>query len=119
MTTRVIPPNIMQKFSSDLLALPMPKFRNTKEDLWMIYIHIVKKLIVKSRYNARWHEKCMQLEQEFLEIYERIKKKEEDLEREKKDTAKKPFYYITMPSKGQSDLFRRLGYRAHDSLLSR
>jgi hypothetical protein len=75
-TVKSIPPQILQYFSSTLLSSPYSKFRDWSEDIWKVYLYVKEKLIPKCKNNPIRLKKTLELEKQFLELYERAKVKE-------------------------------------------
>lgn len=86
-----------------LLSIATPKLCHDEEHLWSIYLFIKNKI----------KEKHTPLEQEFLDIYERIKKIKEDPKRKNPNKAEKPFYYFACPDTVGKDLFEGLVKRSY------
>jgi hypothetical protein len=111
-TLATLPLQIMQYFSSALLSNPYPKFCDDSEALWKIYQWIKRKLEKKCKTDKRI-EKFQKLEKQFLELYERAKKKEEDLKAKTGNANKGPFYYFGYTDKYHKGLSRRLGNKRY------
>ena len=77
-----------------------------------IYLYIEKRLLPKARNQPKKRQKCEELKREFMELYERAKKKEENPETEKKNQTKRPFYRIKCPDGRSKTIFDRLRDRA-------
>ncbi len=108
-STCFLPPLIMQSFNSTLLSTPFPG--DNLQRLWRIYLYINKKLMQKSHHDPIWKKKCEQLEKEFLELYERTKTKEENIETKTKNKTKEPFYFIEIPNRSHQNIFEGLRYK--------
>jgi len=102
----VIPPKILEYYSHILLNNPI-KFRDDLEKIWNMYLYVKKILYKKVKNKIKLEE----LDKEFLEIYERAKKKEKDINTKTENKTKMPFYFITMPNKGDQNIFDRLRYK--------
>lgn len=103
---KITDPKIQIKFDKRLLSSPMPKFN--EEDLFNIYLYIKAKLWYKHHKCPSKKIKCQNLEKLFLNLYERIKKKKDKSEKEKKNKTEMPFYHIRLPRQSDGNLFRRL-----------
>jgi hypothetical protein len=108
-TTTSPPPMITQHFSSSLLSIPIPG--DNLERLWRIYSYIKKKLIHKSFHDTIWKQECNQLEQEFLELYERTQIKEKDTKTKTKNKTKEPFYRFKITNRSHENIFDGLRYK--------
>lgn len=97
------PPDILFGFSNDLLSFPAPELKDNCNKLMRVFRYIENRLKNKSNYGNR-QKKYEKLKQEFLILYEQAKKKEDD-STETKTKGQEPFYFITMPYKGDQDLF--------------
>ena len=109
-TTNTIPPEIIQYFNSKLLCYPMPK-GDCCERLWRIYQWIISHLRPKDLINAKRKKKIDDLIEEFLELYERTKAKEEEREREETHFTQGLFYHIEFINRSHKDLFDGLTKR--------
>lgn len=92
------PPQIVQHFDKDLLSRPCAKFYDDEETLWKIYLKIKNKI--------KGH--AITLEKEFLEIYERIKKKKENADPKAKNKTKEFFYRIKISDHRSEPIFAGL-----------
>lgn len=106
--TTILPPLILQVYDSNILSNPCPRLRDGKEDLWRVYSYIKRKLLKPHSLRLR-KKQVPQLEQEFLDLYEQVKKKEEEIGREKLN--ERFFYYITVPNRLHEKIFIRFKYR--------
>lgn len=97
-----IPPDIGLIFNKDLLSMPTPKFCDDEEDFFSWYESIKHKIKTDE-------EKI--LEQEFLEIYERIKKKKEDPNRKSPNRSEAPFNRSFGDNKVEQEILRRIRHR--------
>lgn len=110
-TSYVIPPRILQYFNSALLSMPTVLLRDSSKDLWAIYQYTVKKLIKKVNNLPQKKAICEQLEKEFLELYELIKEKEEELKTKTEHRTQRPFYRFNGSSRNGERIFRRLTFK--------
>lgn len=110
-TSTTLPPFILQKFSRSLLSIPCPKFRDHPETLICIYRYIEKKLRKKTLKNEKRNNKYIGLSIEFMELYERAKAKEKELEKETKHITQQPFYFFGGPDKRYQNIFKRLRFK--------
>jgi hypothetical protein len=101
-TTFTFPPPIHQEFSRGLLCAPWPKY---SDRLWKYYQHVKTKLMKRAEYSPQKKKKCLELEQEFLELYEQAKVKEEKSQTAFRNKAEGPFYYPRFSSKGDKRLY--------------
>ena len=108
LTINISSPDLKQEFRKDLLSLPIPNLRDSEKTLYNIYIYIKKRLVIKSKYNPIWWEECIELQKEFLELYERVKKKKEDDETNSRNKTKAPFYRIEGFNRGNKYIYTRL-----------
>lgn len=107
-----LPPEIQQSFNSELLRTPC-EFGDNLKRLMEIYIYIQMKLLKKAKYNPRWMEKCLKLQEEFIELYGRIQEKKKDTEGKAKNKTQEPFYYINGLDKGCQKIFDRLRNKSY------
>lgn len=108
--TSIIPPQVVQHFSNILLSVPITKFGDDSERLKRIYLYIKYKLSKKCKDEIR-KNKFKILEDQYLELYERAKAKEKELEEKNKNLLKEPFYYIEISDLRYKKIYRRLRYR--------
>ncbi len=102
-----IPPEIISMFDKNLLSKPMPKFGEDSEDLLKMWLYIERRLKKKTRRSPQCYEQFMKLENQFKDLYERVKAKEEDLKAEAKNHFPRPFNYFDS------------SYRRHPKILDR
>jgi hypothetical protein len=103
------PPPIIQSFNSDLLSTPMIKFRDDADMVLPLAQFLEKK--IKSRKHRKFLQTIQRLEkkhQNFMELYERAKTKERDIEKEVFIKAKSVFYRIRLHNQSDESIFRRL-----------
>lgn len=103
--TYILLPEIISYFDSALLSKPMPKFCDDSETILKIYEWLQRKYLPKCKNMPERLEKFYKLEREFLELYERAKKKEEDLKAKTGDTSKEPFSYIYLSDRRHQRVF--------------
>ena len=115
-TVNCLPP-IIQYFDKMLLSKPTPKFCEDSETLWRIYEYISFALVRRAKAGSRKRERVEQQIEEFLAIYERITKKEKDLEGKDNRFGKGSFYSLTIPD-GYSKMLRDRIKRKADSFRS-
>jgi hypothetical protein len=108
----LLPPQIIQRFSSLLLSMPVPKMRDDSETLWNMYSYIKDKLVKKTAKHPEWENKCKKLEKLFLELYERTLAKEKDLKEKKTHHTQQPFYRFRDPDQNKRRLFTGLKCRS-------
>ncbi len=58
-------------------------------------------------------DKCVKLQKEFLELYERAKIKEKDVEGKAKNKTQGPLYCIIFPDKRDENIFRGFRYASY------
>ena len=114
---QIAPPTIEQ-FNVNLLSTPMPLFRENTKDLWQMYLYIKTKLMYKARNNPIRLKKCLELEQQFLELYERAMDKEQERKAETTHFTQRPFYGITRTGCKDDKLFDRLAQRKTSTVYS-
>lgn len=110
----IIPPEVIQLYRRALLEAPLPQFRDTSKDLWRVYIWIVRKLIKKASYNPIRLKKCLELEQEFLDLYEQTKIKEKERQEQKEHHTQEPFYSFKETGRNYRKLFSRLKLKSYN-----
>ena len=107
-TIAVLPPKIMQSYNAELLSRPC-KLREDSETLWKAWLYIEK----------MWHKldkcpgkksKCEELKQQFMDLYERAKAKEEERKATPKHRTQMSFYYIASVGKKGDRAFNRAKY---------
>jgi len=86
-TTTVLPPPIAQYFSVDLLKKPTQKFNQDSSELKAMFEFVIKKYGHKADYHPARLERLKKLQQEFMELYERSAKKEEELKAKTKNAV--------------------------------
>ena len=106
----VRPPDIRQYFNKAMLTTPCPKFRESCETLWKIYQRLKKDWRKVERIPSML-EKCLKLEKEFLEIYERALAKEKECEGKKDHATQAFFYYIERIDREGEEAFRFAKFR--------
>lgn len=105
MITTNMPPMIMQSFDRQLLSRPC-KLNDNGSNLDRVYQYIKRKIDKKPIGN-----KVYELEEEFLEIYERIKAKEKDIEGKTGYKVQRPFYRFEKSNRKGQDVFERLRHK--------
>ena len=109
--TVCIPPHIFEYYNQTLLSTP--HYREESKDLKGLYHYIRDKLKPKARKIPERWAKVEKLEKEFLELYERLKKKEEEIKGKASAKTKQPFYRIHLsdkPSEKISEGLRRRSF---------
>lgn len=90
-TTIIIPPEIQQYFNKNILSYPIAKF--SSKNLLVIANLILKKLHRNEfRKFPNTVKKLKDLHQNFMELYERIKTKEEQIDPKAQVKANSMFY---------------------------
>lgn len=115
----ILCPAIIGNFDKLLLSTPIPHFSDSCIDLFEMYEWITKKLKKKICKDPERLKKYIQLEKEFMDIYERAKVKEEKLEEEKVHFTQKPFYRFRCSEKDVQLLFDRFRIKRFNSRFSR
>jgi hypothetical protein len=110
-TTVCLPPMILQSHSSKLLSRPACKFYQDSEFLWKMYQYTLS-LKYKCK-TQRSLQRFKEQEKQFLEIYERAKAKEKDLEGSAKHPSKRPFFYFQGPKRDRRKLYCKLIARSY------
>lgn len=108
-TITILPPSIKQIFSTNMLSSPYPKFGDGVHTLEKM-IQECKKLFYKFRNNPRKKERCENLMQEIISLYERAKIKEEERSTEKDHKTQGFGYFVTIPEKMDREIYRRLAF---------
>ena len=111
-TITPLPPIVKQLFDGILLQRPCPKFCDDCETLWKIYLYICS-LIKKLDKHPIKLEKSKKLQKTFLELYERAKTKENELQKKGSQAYKRFGNYINLPHKGDRNLFTKLGFKSY------
>jgi hypothetical protein len=117
-TITALPPPIYQFFTPDLLWYPCPRFGEDSDDLWGYYL-IVLEMEYKCRHDPIRSAEFQKLKAKFLEVYERIKKKEEEYEAKEGEPWEEPFYYFDGTDKMGREIRARLRTRSFKKLLHR
>ena len=105
-TVNNLPPEIKQIFSYHLLA--EAKIGDSLESMIESYIYILNKLNHKVNNDPKRLQKFEEAKKEFLEVYERAKTKEKNLEATATVKTKRPLYFIEGLNKRDENLFKRL-----------
>lgn len=101
---------MLQNFNPSLLNNSFDiRFNSIK--LLYLYEKYLRKLQRKSHHSDARRKKCELLEQEFLQLYERIKVKEEELKEKTKHITKEPFYNIKYSDYRSKKLYERFRFR--------
>lgn len=98
-------PEIFHKLDNLLLSRPVPELRDSEKMLYGIY------KLAQSKYhklNTNKQIKFLKLQGEFLEIYGRIKAKQEEQGTKIKYRTQVPGYYIAMPRRRKQSILNRL-----------
>lgn len=93
-------PQIKQWFDKSLLSTPFLSFCDDSKTLYRIYKYI--RSCLRDRHNKKKFE---ELEKEFLELYERSKIKENELEEKTGSSSKEPLYLFRETNKRKPRLF--------------
>lgn len=110
MITSIIPPKIIQAFSSKLLSTPSPELKDTPGQFLKVIEFIELKLKKKSIYGNRTEK----YEKEFNEakrLLTQLQEKENSLP-EKKSKAQQSFYYVNLAKRSDNNLFFRFRQKA-------
>lgn len=110
-----LPPLVRQYFDAQLLSAPMPKFGDDADSIWRAYSNIIERLEKKVAYNTITQARFNILKNEFLEIYGRTATKEKECKGQSGNATEGPFYYITVSSKRDREIFSRLKFRTRSS----
>lgn len=110
-TTLAIPYDIICYYDKLLLNRGPPKLCEDLENLYKIYNYIERKLSKKALYNSKRAEKYNKLKQELLEIYERIKTKEEEFKAKTGDSFQRPFDYFKGPKRNGKRVFKKIRFK--------
>ena len=111
--TNIIPP-IMQTFNPHLLSTPYFKFDAE-------YLHKIAQYLQKRIQNPKYRKfptTLKDLEKQhkiFMDLYERAKIQEREIEEERFVKAKMPFYRTRLPKQNDGAIFRRLENKARFS----
>lgn len=103
-------PQIKQLFNPELLSCPVSKFNEDEEDLHRIYQYIKIKLQYKITLFSKRDLQFLEMEEEFLDIYEQIKK-EKDIKKTPRNLTEGPFYSHGITGKRHKKIFGRLKYK--------
>lgn len=103
-TNATIPPQIVQYYNRLLLTEPTCKFCDDSETLNKIFDYIIKNL------SHKFTSKHLKLIEEFKELYERAKIKENELEEKTGKANKGPFYYFKGSHRNYKTVLARLKY---------
>ena len=113
-------PEIIQYFNIKLLSRPAVKFCDDAERLWWIYEWIEKKLSKKAMKHEGTRLKYERLKKQFLELYERAKTKEDELEKSGKKQDFFAYIYIGDADRRHRELFKRIKWkRVYETALFR
>jgi hypothetical protein len=104
-------PEIKIDFMANLLSVPMPYMGDDSDTLIRIFNYINIKLAKRVGKCPIRQKKFIKLQQEFLDLYEKIEKKE--LEKEAEGSGKEPFHFIRLPDKRRQRIFWSLRKRAN------
>jgi hypothetical protein len=107
-TIKVLPPQIKQFFDKNLLSKDSPEFRDSCKVIWRVYLYIKNRLRKKVDNDPIRLNKYLELEKQFLELYERTKAKEEERKIEEGHHTQEPFYYFRKTNGNYQWLFDRL-----------
>ena len=108
-TSTSLPSEIIQHFSRMLLTTPC-KMGQDSSTLWEVYIYIKHRLLKRANHDPITKARCKQLEETFLDLYERAKTKEKNKDEASKNKTQVPLYYIECPDKRDETIFERLRY---------
>lgn len=109
--TEILPPQILSYFNNYLLSTPMAKLYDDSETLLKIYEKIISKLSKKTVKDTVRAEKFNILKLEFMELYERAKTKEKELEEKTGIHCGQPFYRFRETDKRNKGLFNKFRRR--------
>ena len=109
-TKSVLPPPIVQYYDRVLLSKPYIS-GDCCARLMRIFRWIEGKLAKKISSCPKRRARYLKLEEEFLELYERAKTKEEELEAKGENPTKVPFYRIRGIDKRHERVFDRLRFK--------
>jgi hypothetical protein len=107
-TTTTFPPKLSMNFDSNLLSRPTPKFRDDSETILRMFLWLMKKMEKKCQNPNSRHDKFYQIQEEFLELYGRIEKKEKELETASEDFKKRSFYYFPSVNRNLRNVYEGL-----------
>lgn len=94
-----------------MLLTPPVFFGDNLEKFNSIYKYI-KSLSEKYRKYPEIYSKWEKLEKEYLDLYERTKAKEKNLQEKTENRPKKPFYFTRMPNRRCKRIFSRLRHKS-------
>ena len=103
----------IERFNPNLLSTPAPKFGDDCETLAQVYNRIVDKFHGEDLKNENRVKKLSALKKQFLEIYERAKAKETELEGKTEHVIQGFMYFFATSGRGCDPLFRRLRERSY------
>ena len=106
-----ITPMIRQSFSSDLLNIPTPKFCDDSNTLYSIYQYIKRNLQRKTYRCPHQDMKFIEMEREFLDLYGRIKKQEDDFKEKTGESFQDPFDYFTHTPRRYKRVWEKIRFR--------
>jgi hypothetical protein len=112
-TKSCIPSDILQSYDKKLLSYPAVKFYDDSARLWSWYQWIKRKLQRKTVKDSIRNRKFLELEKQFLELYERTVAKEKDIEKKTGEQAVRAFRYFEYPLKNDRKIFERFRRRAY------
>ncbi len=105
----ILPPAIINYFSCILLQKPFTS-GDSSDKLYEIYKYIEMWLMPKCKNLPLKKEKCQLLIQQFKELHEQAKKKEE-LKKEEQNKTKMPFYRTKCSKRCNEAIFDRLRFK--------
>ena len=113
-------PEIIQYFNIKLLSCPAVKFCDDSERLWWIFQWIENKLSKKAMKHEGTRLKYERLKKQFLELYERAKTKETELEKAGKKQDFFSYIDIGDADRRHRELFKRIKWkRVYETALFR
>lgn len=107
-TIYTLPPSEQHSLNNILLLRRMPKFRDDAETLYEIYRYVKSESLRCAKMAPSKTAKANQTLVEFLELYERIKKKEKEYEGTDKDISKGFGNYICFAETRRNKILWRL-----------
>ena len=106
-----VPPNILKRFDRNLLSQQIPKFCDDSERLLWIFQWIENKLSKKAMKHEGTRVKYERLKKQFLELYERAKAKENELQKAGKKQDFFSYIDIGDIDRCHGELFERIRWK--------
>lgn len=107
----ILSPEITQILDKNLLSKPTIKFYDDCERIWKIFQYIERKLKKKCKNHPEMLQKYLKLQQEFMELYERAKTKEDEYEKKKGKPFGQPFHYFKYTDKRYKEIYSGLRFK--------